>query len=52
MTGDISGDMALFIWLTISDAVIAAVAVATVFTVTLQIATYFHFLLTEKGSIQ
>lgn len=52
MTGDISGDMALFIWLTISDAVFAAIAAATVFTVMIVLSTYFHFLLSEKGSIQ
>lgn len=52
MTGELSGDMALLIWFTISDAVFAAIAVATVFTVMILLATYFHFLLTEKGSIQ
>ena len=52
MIGELGGDMALLIWLAVSDAVYASIAVATVFTVLIHVASYFHFLLTEKGSIQ
>lgn len=44
---DWSGDMALFIWYVMNEAIIAAIASATVFSVLLVIASFFNFL--SKG---
>jgi len=44
MTEELSGDMALFIWYVMNEPIIAATATATVFVVTILIASFFNYL--------